>query len=98
MVRIFSDSTSDLSDEQLDRYNITLLPLYIILGDKEYKDRVNITPAEIFRWSDENKTTPKTSAASLEDVQALLRPALDAGDDIVAFSISSEMSNIHFEL
>jgi DegV family protein with EDD domain len=94
MVRIFSDSTSDLSDEQLDRYNITLLPLYIILGDKEYKDRVNITPAEIFRWSDENKTTPKTSAASLEDVQALLRPALDAGDDIVAFSISSEMSNM----
>ena len=65
MVRIFSDSTCDLSDELLKRYDITLLPLYIILGDEQYKDRVNITPQDIFKWSDEHKTTPKTSAASL---------------------------------
>lgn len=94
MVRIFSDSTCDLSDELLERYGITLMPLYIILGEKDYKDRVNITPAEIFRWSDEHKTTPKTSAASLDDIKAIIKPTLDAGDEIVAFSISTEMSNM----
>lgn len=94
MVKIFSDSTSDLSEELLRRYDITLMPLYIILGEKDYKDRVNITPEEIFRWSDEHKTTPKTSAASLDDVKAIMRPALEAGDEIIAFSISTEMSNM----
>lgn len=94
MVRIFSDSTCDLSDELLKRYDITLLPLYIILGDKQYKDRVNVTAQDIFKWSDEHKTTPKTSAASLEDIVEKIKPVLDAGDEIVAFSISQEMSNM----
>lgn len=94
MVRIYSDSTCDLSKELCERYNITMLPLYIILGDKDYRDGENITPAEIFKWSDEHKTTPKTSAASLEDIEARMKPALDAGDEIIAFSISAEMSNM----
>ena len=94
MVRIYSDSTCDLSKELCERYNITILPLYIILGDKDYRDGENITPAEIFKWSDEHKTTPKTSAASLEDIEARMKPALDAGDEIIAFSISAEMSNM----
>ncbi len=94
MIKVFSDSTCDLSDELLKRYDITLLPLYIILGDKQYKDRVNITPQDIFKWSDEHKTTPKTAAASLDDIVEKIKPVLDAGDEIIVFSISLEMSNM----
>ena len=94
MIKVFSDSTCDLSDELLKRYDITLLPLYIILGDKQYKDRVNITPQDIFKWSDEHKTTPQTAAASLDDIVEKIKPVLDAGDEIVVFSISLEMSNM----
>ena len=93
MVRIFSDSTCDLSKELCERYGITLLPLYIILGENDYRDGENITPKEIFAWSDKNKTTPKTSAPSVEDIEARMKPVLDSGDDIIVFSISSEMSN-----
>ena len=94
MIKVFSDSTCDLSDELLKRYDITLLPLYIILGDKQYKDRVNITPQDIFKWSDEHKPPPKTAAASLDDIVEKIKPVLDAGDEIVVFSISLEMSNM----
>lgn len=93
MVRIFSDSTCDLSKELCERYGITILPLYIILGENDYRDGENITPAEIFKWSDAHKTTPKTSAPSVEDIEAKMKPVLDNGDEIIAFSISSEMSN-----
>lgn len=93
MVRIFSDSTCDLSNELCERYGITILPLHIILGENDYCDGENITPAEIFKWSDENKTTPKTSAPSVEDVEAKMKPVLDKGDEIIVFSISAEMSN-----
>ena len=60
MVRIISDSTCDLSEELVKRYNITLIPLHIMLGDKEYRDRVEISPEEIYEWSDANNQTPKT--------------------------------------
>ena len=58
MVKIISDSTSDLSQDLLDRYNITLVPLIVRLGDQQYEDRVNITSEEIFRWSDSTKKAP----------------------------------------
>ena len=61
MLRICSDSTCDLSDEVISRYGITIIPLHILLGDEEYRDRIEITQEEIFEWADRNKTTPKTS-------------------------------------
>ena len=33
MIRIFSDSTCDLSKELIERYDITILPLHILLGE-----------------------------------------------------------------
>ena len=38
MVKIIADSTCDLSDEIIKKFNIDLLPLYIHMGDKEYKE------------------------------------------------------------
>ena len=67
MVKIISDSTCDLSQELLRKYEIDILPLHILLGDKEYEDGKNITPDQIYTWSDANKTTPKTSAPALAD-------------------------------
>lgn len=43
MVKIISDSTCDLSPELVNRYDIDILPLHILLGEKEYKDGKNIT-------------------------------------------------------
>lgn len=92
MVKIIADSTCDLSRELLEKYDVDILPLYIILGDREYEDGSGISPDEIYRWSDEQKTTPKTSACSLEKTLETFRPVLDEGREIVCFSISDSMS------
>ena len=92
MVKIISDSTCDLSQELLRKYDIDILPLHILLGDSEYKDGKDITPDQIFTWSDANKTTPKTSAPALADAMELFRPYAEAGREIVCFSISAGMS------
>ncbi|MDO4321609.1 MAG: DegV family protein [Lachnospiraceae bacterium] len=93
MVKIISDSTCDLSEELLERYEISILPLHIILGDKECEDGLDITPDEIYRWSDEHKTTPKTSAPALDRTIELLRPYVEAGTEVVCFAISETMSS-----
>ena len=90
MIRILSDSTCDLSPELVAKYNIGIIPLYVRLGEEEYKDGVNITPDELYRWSDANQQTPKTAAPSVKDIEAFLDP--DGSDEYVIFTISSFMS------
>lgn len=85
MVKIISDSTCDLSPELVNRYDIDILPLHILLGEKEYKDGKNITPDEIFAWSDAHKTTPKTSAPSLVDAIEILKPYVEEKREVICF-------------
>jgi len=92
MVKIISDSTCDLSKELLEKYDISILPLHVLLGEEEYLDGKNITPDEIFAWADANKTTPKTSAPAMTEAVDMWKPYLDAGQEIICFSIAEGMS------
>lgn len=92
MIKVISDSTCDLSKELVEKYNIAILPLHIHLDEEEYQDGVTITPDEIYEWADANKTTPKTSAASMPEIIDMFQPYIDNGDEIICFSISSHMS------
>lgn len=92
MVKIVSDSTCDLSQELLQRYDVSILPLHILLGEEEYEDGQDIFPDEIYQWSDKNKTTPKTSAPALDRVMDLLRPYVAEGREIICFAIAESMS------
>lgn len=90
--KIIADSTCDLSKELIEKYDIAILPLHILLGDDEYEDGVNVTPQEIFAWSDMNKSTPKTSAPSIEDAMNLFKKELENAPELVVFTISEDMS------
>ena len=92
-VRIFSDSTCDLGKELTERYSVTIVPLCIVMGDKSYYDGEEMGQEEIFRWAEENKTTPKTAAITAERLEGAVKPVLDAGDDVILFTIASGMSS-----
>lgn len=90
MIKILADSTCDLSPELVEKYNIGIIPLYVRLGDEEYKDGINIAPQDLYAWSDEHSKTPKTAAPSVEDVEQLL--SKDSDDEYIVFTISASMS------
>ena len=92
-IRIVADSTCDLSAELLKKYDVTVIPLCIIMGDTSYYDGVNTSPADIYKWADENKTTPKTAAIPFDIATETLTPFIEAGDDIIFFGISAKMSS-----
>ena len=92
MVKIISDSTCDLSEELLKRYDIDIIPLHIMLGNDEYEDGLGISPDEIFSWADANRTTPRTSAPSLDSAKNIIGRYKDSFDEIVCFCISESMS------
>ena len=69
MIRIYADSTNDLGPELIERYHIRIIPLYVNMGGKTYTDWADITPDEIYDWSDANNTTPTTAAFSIGDAE-----------------------------
>lgn len=93
MVRILADSTCDLSPSLISRYDIGIIPLYVHLGEKEYKDGVNIRPSDLYKWSDEHNETPRTSAPGIKDIETYLDQ--DSADEYVIFTIASSMSSCY---
>lgn len=93
MIKIVSDSTCDLSQELTKKYEISIIPLCITLGEDTYLDGIDITPSEIYKWSDEHNATPKTSAVPFDKIESTLKPMIEAGDDIIFIGISEEMSS-----
>ena len=91
-VKIIADSTCDLSKELIEKYDITIVPLCIVLDEKSYFDGEEITPDEIYAWSDEKKTTPKTAAVTFDRVAEAYKTYAGAGYDVLFFGISSQMS------
>lgn len=91
-IKIIADSTCDLTKDLIEQYDITIVPLTIMLGDNDYKDGKNITPTDIFNWSEEVKSTPKTAAPIIEDVLHILTPFVRENRPILFIGISEEMS------
>ncbi|MCQ2505934.1 MAG: DegV family protein [Lachnospiraceae bacterium] len=91
-VVIIADSTCDLTDELIRKNNITILPLCVILDDKSYFDKEEITVKDIFEWADNNKTTPKTQAVPMDRIEKVLKPLMEDGVDTIFFGISEQMS------
>lgn len=91
--RIVADSTCDLTTELLERYKVSTIPLCIVMNDESFYDGVDVTPADIYKWADENRTTPKTAAITYEKAMEILKPMIDNGDDIIFFGISGKMSS-----
>ena len=92
---ITSDSTTDLSRELRERYNVSVMPLKITLGDNIYTDGVDITPDDIYVHHDKTGELPKTSATNVGDCLEFFKPFTDAGKTVIHFTISSEMSSTY---
>ncbi len=91
-VKILADSTCDLTDSLMEAYDVSMLPLSIVMGDKSCYDRLEITPDEIYQWAEANKTTPKTAAISLDGAMNMIRPYVEEGRDVIFIGISEDMS------
>ena len=92
MIRIVADSTCDLSADLIQKYEIQIAPLHIVLGEKEYLDGAEITPDEIYEWADTHGETPKTSAIGFEDASEVIGQLSGTDDEMIIFTISEKMS------
>ena len=93
-IRITSDSTCDLG-HLVQKHDIGIMSLQVNLGDKSYKDGVDIVPTDIFAFVAETNVLPKTSAPSIGDYEEFFEEQLKLGEEVVHFNISAKSSGSH---
>ena len=79
MIKIMADSTCDLTQEIIERYDIGIAPLTVTIDGNEYKDKVDITPDEFFEMLKNVKTNPTTSMPSPTEYLKIIDQAIEDG-------------------
>ncbi len=92
-ILIACDSTADLNDEIIQKYDIRTLPLGINMGGKIYTDGVDIDPDRIYDEVAKTGEIPKTAAVNIAAFEEFFAKYTEEGYSIVLFTISSEMSS-----
>ena len=91
-IKITATSTCDLPPELLERYQITMVPLYVSFGGGTYKDGLEATPEDIFRHVEGGGQLPSTSAVNIADYQELFAGLSPKYDAVLHITIGSEFS------
>ena len=92
-IAISAESTIDLPQELLEKYDIKVIPYKIILGGEEYTDGKDVNPQKIFEFVEQTKVLPKTSAINEEDYKEYFSELLKKYDAVVHFCLSSKISS-----
>ena len=91
-VAIVTDSTAYIPKEYIEQYNITVVPLVLIWGEKTYEDGVMIQPDEFYQRLSTTKILPSTSQASIVNMQSAFAGLIGQGYDVLGIFISSKLS------
>ncbi|MDM5278858.1 DegV family protein [Paenibacillus silvae] len=94
-IKIFADSTSDLTPQWVQQYDIGIIPLYVVFGEESLKDGAEIKPEQLYERVSRDGALPKTAAPSPADFMAAFQPYIEQGDDILYISLSSELSSTY---
>jgi DegV family protein with EDD domain len=93
-VHIVTDSTSDLPEEVIVGYGITVIPLYINIGEESYLDGIELSREEFYRRLPDYGHHPTTSApAPGMFARAYQRLVAEGAEEILSIHISSSLSN-----
>lgn len=92
-IKLFTDSTCDLTDEILKKYDISFVPLYVHFNEDAFKDRIEINTNELYQKVEEYGVLPMTAAPSPGDFYNAFKPYVEEGYEILYIGISSLISS-----
>ncbi|MGI5849829.1 MAG: DegV family protein, partial [Christensenellales bacterium] len=91
-VKIITDSTADLPRNILKVGGIDMVPLHIILGDKDFLDDNTLSNKDIFLYADKYNVLPKSAAVNEYQFAEIFRKWIDQDYDVFFMGISSKLS------
>jgi DegV family protein with EDD domain len=96
MLAILCDSTCDIPQELIDQHQVHVIPQYVIWGDEQYKDRVDLQPEDFYQRLTSDPVRPTTSQATLADFREAIQTVIDEGaSEAIILTVSSAMSGTY---
>lgn len=95
MIKIITDSTSDIDLKYAQELNVEVVPLKVIIDGKEYKDRIDLQPEEFYDLLVNSQTFPSTSQPSPQDFVDLYETAKNNNDSVIVITLSSVISGTY---
>ncbi len=95
MVRIITDSAADFEPAELQRMNISCIPLTVIFGETEYQENVNLSKPQFYTLLKQSGSFPKTAQAAPHILQSLFAEAENSGDEAIYITLSSQLSGTY---
>ncbi len=92
MIRIITDSSSDLRFEEYKEKDVEFISLNVTFGDTSYKEETELSKEDFYKKLFRDETFPKTSQPSPYDLMNILDDAKSKGDEVVGIFLSSKVS------
>lgn len=94
-IKVFVDSGSSIKQDEKEKYNVEILPLKILLNNKEYSDGVDLSMDIFYNELINNKKISKTSLPNLNEVEEKVLEFTNNGDNVIIITISSGISGTY---
>src|SRR6056297_539077 len=91
-IKLITDSTCDLSQTLIEKYDIEVIPLYVNFKEKSFLDGVDIQVPEMYDMVTETNTLPKTAAPSPGAFESVFKKYLAEDYDVIYIGIGSKFS------
>lgn len=95
MIRIVADSTVQLSQKEKEEYDITLVPLNIIIDGKNYQDGIDMTKESFISMMQTSKALPTTSQPSVGLYADIYNEVSRNGDEILSIHVAGSLSGTY---
>ncbi len=91
-LKIVTDSTADLSPEQINKYSIKVVPITVTFGDTSYADSVDLSAVDFYSKLVTCKDLPKTSQPSPEAFRQTYTEIAPNSETIISLHVSGKLS------
>ena len=95
MVKIVTDSASDIPAEVAEELGIAIVPLYVRFGSEVYRDRVDLSTEEFYRKLITSRTFPTTAAPGPGDFAEVYDKLAEETEEILSIHVSSKFTVIY---
>jgi DegV family protein with EDD domain len=95
MLRIMTDGAADMPPEWEEEYEIPMIPVNIIFGDKTYLQYVDLDNEGFYKLVYESKKIPKTSQPSPHQFAEFYKQIAQPGDEIISIHVTSKLSGTY---
>lgn len=92
MIKVVTDSTSDILPDEAERLGIDVVPLTVRFGDEQFRDGLDLGPDAFYRKLATTSVQPSTSQPTPEQFAEVYRRHVTAGDSVISLHISAKLS------